>query len=314
MPALICGTLSFDTVMVLNDKFKHHIQSMEERRDMLDIYFVIPDLRRQFGGCAGNIAYNLKLLGEEPYPMATVGNDFSSYEKWFEEHNIKQDYVTVFDHSLTAQIFVTVDMEDNQITAFHPGAMSFSHLTQLPLDSNCTLGTVSADSHDGMMTHALQFSETGLPFIFNPGHSIIQFDGDELLKFIEQANWILVNQHEWDYMHGLTNLTEEQVAQRVAALIITLGDEGAMIYAQGTRYQIPVARVRAVNDTNNCGDAFCAGILYGLLKDADWETTGRIASLMGAIKVEHHGSQNHHFNLEQFKNRFQKTFGYRLII
>ncbi|OQW91334.1 MAG: carbohydrate kinase family protein [Beggiatoa sp. IS2] len=313
MSVLICGSLTYDTIMVFNDKFKHHLLPAEPLAGF-DIYFVVPDLRRQFGGSAGNIAYSLKILGAEPFPMSAVGMDFGPYAEWLDNHGIQRDYITIIDHSYTAQTFVTIDMDDSLITAFHPGALSFSHYNQVSHTHGMQLGTVSAGAAESMMAHALQFVEAGIPFVFDPGRSIMQFDGDELMKFIEHASWILVNQHEWQLMAKHTGLSPAQIAKRIRALIVTLGAEGALIYTQDTRYQIPAAQAKAVNDMTGCGDAFCAGLLYGLLKDIDWETTGRIATLMGAIKVEHHGSQNHTFTLDLFKARFKKNFGYALIV
>lgn len=314
MSVLICGTVTYDTIMVFNDKFKHQLIP-EKIEEALDVYFMVPDLRRQFGGSAGNIAYNLKMLGAEPLLMATVGIDFDSYGEWLDNHHIRRDYITKIDHCYTAQTFITIDMEDNQITAFHPGAMSFSHYNQVwKAAKEAKLGIVTLDSTDAMVTHALQFIEAGIPFVFDPGQSITQFDGDELLKFVEQAHWIVVNEKEWKTIEQRTRLTPEQVARRIQALIITKGKNGSTIYAQETRYQIPPAKAREINDSRSCGDAFCAGLLYGLLKDIDWETTGRIASLMGAIKMEHHGSQNHIITVDLFKTRFKKNFGYALIV
>jgi adenosine kinase len=315
MSILICGCMSYDTVMVFNDKFNHTISAEEiHSNEPFDIHFLVPDLRLQFGGSAGNIAYNLKLLGAEPIPMATVGLDFTNYATWLDSKKISRRYIKIIDHSVTAKSFITMDMGDNKMTAFHPGATYYAQFQSIWDIDNIVLGTVSFDSTESMLNHALQFNEKGIPFIFDPGHSIIQFDGDELMKFIEQANWILLNQKEWEIMQQRVHLTIEQVAARVQGLIITLGSQGAMIYAQGTTYEIPPAQAKAINDPVSCGDAFCAGLLYGLFKDADWSTIGRIASLMGAIKVEHHGSQSHQFNLDNFKARFKKNFGYALIL
>lgn len=315
MSALICGTLSYDTVMVFNDKFRHHVWADQiQQAEAFDVQFMVPDLRRQFGGCAGNIAYNLRMLGLKPFIMSTVGNDFDNYADWLTNQDLPRTYITAIDHSFTAQTYMTMDMEDNKITAFHPGAMSFAHQNSIWRVKDISLGLICMENTEAMVQHALQLTEMGIPFVFDPGYSIYQLDGDELMRFIEQASWILVNEKEWLFMRQHTGLSEEQMAMRVQALIITLGDNGARIYAQGTRYQIPPARAKAANDPAGCGDAFCAGVLYGLLKDADWETTGRVAALMGAIKVEHHGSQNHRFNLELFKARFKKNFGYALII
>jgi adenosine kinase len=313
MSVLICGALTYDTVMVINEKLKNHISATAPLPTALDIHFQVPDLRRQFGGCAGNIAYNLKILGAEPLIMATVGTDFNNYAEWLDKQGIRRDYITKVDHCVTAQKFTTIDMEDNQITAFHAGAMNFSYLNHVQRAKNITLGVVCGDSAEGMLLHTQQFAEAGIPFVFAPGNSIQQFDGDELMRFIEQANWIMINKKVWMLMQQRIKLTPEQVAMRVQALLIS-SEKGSLIYTQGTRYQIPPAQFRAMNDWSGADEAFCAGLLYGLLKDIDWETTGRIANLMTAIKIEHHGSQSHNFTLEQFKLRFRKHFGYSLLI
>lgn len=313
MSVLICGSFTYDTIMVLNDKFKFFNHALDTGSG--DLYYVIPDLRRQYGGCAGNIAYNLKMLGGQPLPMATVGTDFAQYADWLDSQGIPRTCIHQVSHSYTAQNFVTIDMEDNRITAFYAGAMTFSSFNHVAKAANkATLGTVSLDHSEAMKTHALQFTEAAIPFIFDPGHSITEFDSNDLLSFVEQANWILVNDKEWAFMSNTIDLTEEEVAIRVQALVITHGAKGATIYAEGAKYQIPAARAQAVNDTSTCGDAFCAGLLYGLSKDIDWETTGRIAALMGAIKAEHHGSQTHLVTLDTFKARFKKNFGYALIV
>jgi adenosine kinase len=205
-------------------------------------------------------------------------------------------------------------MDDNQITAFHPGAMNFSHYNRVSDVPGVTIGIVSPDGREGMVQHAREFTVAGIPFIFDPGQGIAMFDGNDLLQFIEQATWVVVNDYEWRVMRERTGLSEEQLARRVQALIVTKGADGAIIYTTDTVYQIPAAAVKAANDPTGCGDAFRGGLLYGLMKDIDWETTGRIATLMGAIKIEHHGTQNHSFTLDEFKQRFKKNFGYTLLI
>lgn len=312
MSALICGSFAFDTIMVFNDKFKHHI--LPEKVHIINVSFLVPDMRREFGGCAGNIAYNLKLLGGNPLPMGTVGTDFGSYAEWMDNCGIPRTHLTTIDHSYTAQAFITTDMDDNQITAFHPGAMNFSHNNQISQAQDVTIGIVSPDGREGMIEHARQFSAAGIPFIFDPGQGMPMFDGNDLLQFIEQATWVIVNDYEWQLMHERTQLSPQQMVERVRALIITKGAEGAVIYTANTVHNIPSAEVKIVQDPTGCGDAFRGGVLYGLMKDIDWETTGRIASLMGAIKVEHHGTQNHRFILDEFKQRFKKNFGYTLLM
>ncbi|OQW94112.1 MAG: carbohydrate kinase family protein [Beggiatoa sp. IS2] len=312
MSALICGSFAFDTIMVFNGKFKHHI--LPDQVHILNVSFLVPDLRREFGGCAGNIAYNLNLLGGQGLPMGTVGTDFTEYAAWMDTCGIPRPHVKIIDNTYTAQAFITTDMDDNQITAFHPGAMNFSHYNKVTDAQTIQMGIVSPDGREGMIEHAKQFALAGIPFIFDPGQGLPLFDGNDLLQFIEQATWVIVNDYEWQLMHQHINLSPQQVAQRLQALIITKGAEGSLIYTPHTTYQIPLATAKSVSDPTGCGDAFRAGLLYGLMRDIDWETTGRIASLLGAIKVEHHGTQNHTFTLDEFKQRFLENFDYQLLI
>lgn len=308
MAALICGSLAYDTIMVFHDKFKHHI--LPDQVHILNVSFLVPDLRREFGGCAGNIAYNLKLLGGTALPMATAGTDFAPYAAWMDSYQISRDYIKIIENSYTAQAFITTDMDDNQITAFHPGAMNFSHENNISQAQGVQLGIVSPDGRDGMLQHAQQFAEAGIPFVFDPGQGMPMFNGDDLKQFVEKATWATFNDYEWQLMHERTGMTMEQVANQLKGLIITKGAEGAIIYSGDKIYQIPAAKPRAVKDPTGCGDAFRGGLLYGLMNGIDWETTGRIASLMGAMKIEQNGTQNHFFSLDEFKQRFHENFGY----
>lgn len=308
MSALICGSMAYDTIMVFQDKFKHHI--LPEKVHMLNVSFLVPTMRREFGGCAGNIAYNLKLLNEEPLIMATVGHDFEPYAKWLNQHKIKNQYIRLIENQFTGQAYITTDEDDNQITAFHPGAMSFSHENSIPTDKNSIrIGIVSPDGKDGMQLHAKQFAELKIPFIFDPGQGMPMFNGAELLTFIDQATWLTLNDYEAELMQEKTGLNLAQLAEKVKALIVTQGGEGSSIYTDGKQIKIPAAPVAKLSDPTGCGDAYRAGLLYGLLNDLDWQITGRIASLMGAIKIEHYGTQNHSFNSETFKQRYQDSFG-----
>jgi adenosine kinase len=266
-------------------------------------------MRRETGGCAGNIAYNLKLLGGEPKIMATVGRDFDPYSDWMAECDIDTSHIKVIDNSYTAQAFITTDKDDNQITAFHPGAMSFAHENLVEDAEGITIGMVSPDGRDGMIEHARQFVEAGIPFIFDPGQGLPMFDGEDLKRFIEQATWVAVNDYEAQLLEERTGMSPHEIAEHVEALIITRGGEGSHIYTKEHRLEIPSAEVREVNDPTGCGDAYRAGLLYGLMNELDWETTGRIASLMGAIKVETHGTQNHRFTVDEFKARYTNAFG-----
>ncbi len=310
MSALICGSFAYDTIMVFHDRFKNHI--LPEQVHILNVSFLVPDMRREFGGCAGNIAYNLKLLGGEPLPMATVGDDFEPYARWFERCGIEQKHIKVISGSFTGQAFITTDMDDNQITAFHPGAMSCAHENRVTDAQGVSIGIVSPDGREGMIEHAAQFAEAGIPFIFDPGQGMPMFNGEELLRFVEQATWVALNDYESQLLQERTGKSLEQLAAMVRAVVVTRGAEGSRIYADGTCTEIPSARVTEPVDPTGCGDAYRAGLLYGLMNDLDWPTTGRVAALMGAVKIEHHGTQNHHFGLDEFGERFEKEFGYSL--
>jgi adenosine kinase len=275
----------------------------------LNVAFLVPRLRREFGGCATNIAYNLKLLGGNPLPMATVGQDFEPYRKWLKKHGIRQDHVRTLPDVFTAQAFITTDLDDNQITAFHPGAMNFSEKNKVGDAKGVKIGMVSPDGRTGMIRHAEQFAKKKIPFIFDPGQGMPMFNGDDLRHFIEQATWVTVNDYEWELLKSRTGWTEADITSRVDALIVTLGAKGSVIHTRNKTHEIPTVKPKTVADPTGCGDAYRAGLLYGLLNDLDWETTGRIASLMGSIKIEQHGTQNHTFTREQFKKRFKAAFG-----
>ncbi|HEX9803745.1 MAG TPA: carbohydrate kinase family protein [Gammaproteobacteria bacterium] len=310
MSALICGSIAYDTIMVFHDHFKNHI--LPDKVHMLNVSFLVPEMRRETGGCAGNIAYNLKLLGGEPQIMATVGGDFAPYAEWLEQCGIDIGNIRLIDSTYTAQAFITTDRDDNQITAFHPGAMSFAHENRVEEAEGVTIGIVAPDGRDGMLEHATQFDEAGIPFIFDPGQGLPMFDGDDLLRFIEQATWVAVNDYEAQLLEDRTGKSPHEIAELCEALIVTRGGEGSHIYTRKHRIEIPAARAHDVLDPTGCGDAYRAGLLYGLMNDMDWETTGRIASLLGAIKIAHHGTQNHRFTMDEFKARFHEAFGYHL--
>lgn len=305
MSALICGSYAYDTIMVFHDKFKNHI--LPDKVHMLNVSFLVPDMRREFGGCAGNIAYNLKLLGSDPLPMATVGSDFTPYAEWMDQCGISREHIRVVD-SYTGQAFITTDLDDNQITAFHPGAMSMSHENHVSDAPGATIGIVSPDGRDGMIEHAKEFAEAGVPFIFDPGQGMPMFDGDDLLRFVEQASWVTVNDYEMEMLQQRTGKSPHEIADQVEALIVTLGGEGSHVYTKGKRVEIPPINTSQLADPTGCGDAYRAGLLYGLMNDMDWETTGRLASLAGGIKIEHHGTQKHSYTREAFDARFVKEF------
>ena len=307
MTALICGSLAYDNIMVFNDRFKNHI--LPDKIHILNVSFLVPDMRKEFGGCAGNIAYNLKLLGGDGLIMGTAGQDFAEYKEWLDRNGIDQSHIRILDETLTAQAFITTDLDDNQITAFHPGAMNHSHQNRVADASGVKLGIVAPDGRDGMVEHAQQFAEAGIPFIFDPGQGMPMFDGDDLKTFIEQATWITVNDYEWQLMQDRTGWDYHDLEDKVEALIVTRGGEGSVIYTDEGDMHIPAAKPSEVRDPTGCGDAYRAGLLFGLQKGLDWSVTGRIASLMGAIKIEQAGTQNHSFTLDEFKKRYKDSFG-----
>ena len=299
--------MAFDTIMVFRDRFRNHI--LPDQIHILNVSFLVPELRREFGGCAGNISYNMALLGATGYPMATVGHDFGPYADWLRSRNVPDRYLRIIDTEHTAQAFITTDLDDNQITAFHPGAMNHAHENHVPGKDGIRIGMISPDGRQGMIDHARQFATAGIPFVFDPGQGMPMFDGDDLRRFVEQADWVTVNDYEWQLLRERTGWQAEDVAARVKALIITRGGEGSEIHASGRQFHIPAVKVAGIADPTGCGDAYRAGLLYGLLNGLDWETTGRIASLLGGIKVEHQGTQNHDFTMAQFSARYEAEFG-----
>ena len=308
MPAaLICGSLAYDTIMVFQDQFKNHI--LPDKVHILNVSFLVPRMRREFGGCAGNIAYNLRLLGDDPIPMATVGQDFGPYRAWFTEHGIRLDRIKELPELFTAQAFITTDLDDNQITAFHPGAMLRSHENHVRDVEGATFGIVAPDGRDAMLQHASEFKAGGIPFIFDPGQALPLFNGEEFRHFIEQADYVVVNDYESSLLRERTGWDEATIASKVRAFIVTQGPNGSRIHTREAVHDIPPAHERRITDPTGCGDAYRAGLIFGLMRDYDLPTCGRMASLMGALKIEHPGTQNQHFTYTEFAEQFRQQFG-----
>jgi len=306
--ALICGSVAYDTILQFPDRFKSHI--LPDKIHILNVSFLVPDMRREFGGCAANIAYSLKLLGDRGVPMATAGHDFTPYRARMESQGIAVDHIKVIDDSFTAQAFITTDLDDNQITAFHPGAMQHAHLNRVS-DAGAAigLGIVAPDGRQAMIEHAAQFAAAKIPFIFDPGQGMPMFGAEDLKTFISQARWVTLNDYEWELLQQKTGFAVSDITAQVEALVVTRGAEGSVIYTEGRTLTIPSVRPAAVVDPTGCGDAYRAGLIHGLLRGLDWETTGRVASLMGAIKIESRGPQNHSFTQAQFDRRYRDNFG-----
>lgn len=310
MRTLICGSIAYDNIMVFPDHFKNHI--LPEKIHVLNVAFLVPEMRREFGGCAGNIAYNLKMLGGEPIMMATVGDDIQPYMERFETLSLDQSCILHVKDTFTAQAFITTDLDDNQITAFHPGAMNFSHLNSVNDASQVKLGIIAPDGRDGMLLHAQEFHAAGVPFIFDPGQGLPMYNGNELTDFINKADYVAVNDYEGQLLQERTGLTMTAIADRVKALIVTLGAEGSIIYANGKEIRIPCVKPAEIIDPTGCGDAYRAGLLYGIVNDMDWSTSGQLGSLMGALKIAQRGGQNHHFTRDEIDQYYYENFSSRI--
>jgi len=307
MSTLICGSIAFDSIMVFHDRFRNHI--LPDQLHILNVSFFVPEMRREFGGCAGNIAYNLKLLGGDPLIMATVGDDAAPYLGRLETLGLSRAHVTQVPGSFTAQAFITTDLDDNQITAFHPGAMVHSHLNKVEQATGVQLGIVSPDGRDGMLEHCRQFADAKIPFIFDPGQGLPMFNGEELLDCLKLADYCTVNDYEARLLCERTGRSIESLAGEVKALIVTLGGEGSEIHTAGRKIDIPCAVPTSVEDPTGCGDAHRAGLLYGIEQGMDLEQSGRLASLMGAIKIASRGGQNHAPSREEIAEAYRKAFG-----
>jgi adenosine kinase len=307
MSILICGSIAYDNIMVFPGRFSDHI--LPEQIHILNVSFLVPELRREFGGCAGNIAYNLKMLGSEPLVMGAVGDDSPPYLERLKRLGIKLDSVRRVPGTLTAQAFITTDLDDNQITAFHPGAMNHSHENRITRDLGVKLAIVAPDGREGMLRHARELADLGIPFMFDPGQGLPMFSGEELLAFVAQASYLALNDYEGRMLEERSGRKLEELALKLKALILTRGAEGSIIYADGKRFDIPCAKAAAVVDPTGCGDAYRAGLLYGIASGFDWQKTGRLASLMGAIKVASRGGQNHSAGRDEIRRLYRQNFG-----
>lgn len=305
MQTLICGSIAFDTIMVFQDQFKNHI--LPDQIHKLSVAFFVPEMRKEFGGTAGNIAYNLKLLEGEPLIMATVGEDFGNYQTWMDENKLSNQHIKTIPNTFTAQAFITTDLDDNQITAFHPGAMMESHQNSINDAKDIDMAIIAPDGRDGMFQHAKECFDAKIPFMFDPGQGLPMFNGEELMHFIDMATYLAVNDYEAQVLQDKTGLTLDQIAVKVDALIVTLGAEGSHIYADGQRYVIPSVKPTAVVDPTGCGDAYRAGLLYGIVRKWDWPTCGRLAATMGAIKIASRGGQNHKPSRENIEDIYSQA-------
>jgi adenosine kinase len=302
MHTLICGSIAYDTIMVFNDHFKNHI--LPEKIHILNVSFLVPDMRREFGGCAGNIAYNLQMIGGKPLIMATVGDDYQPYASRLSDLDLAKTHMRHVRDTFTAQAFIT----------FHPGAMNFSHENHVTDAKDVNLGIVAPDGRDGMVQHAREFHEAGIPFMFDPGQGLPMFNGEELLDIVSKADYLAVNDYEGQLMQERTGRTLEALAKLVKGLIVTKGSKGSLIYSDGQQIEIPSVKADKLVDPTGCGDAFRAGLLYGIANEMDWQSAGQLGSLMGSLKIAQRGGQNHSFSRDAIDQRYFEIFGSRILL
>ncbi len=296
MATLICGSLAFDTIMNFEGKFAEQI--LPDQLHILNVSFLVPTLRRDFGGCAGNIAYALKLLGGSPLPMATLGNDGAGYLQRLRDLGIATDYVRQINETYTAQALIMTDQDNNQITAFHPGAMMQAHVTQIKSHPDIKLGIISPDGRDAMLQHAEQFKAADIPFVFDPGQGLPMFNGDELACFIEQASWVTVNDYEGKMLSDRTGWSHAEISQRVKGLIVTLGAQGSEVWVDGEKILVAPVQATAVVDPTGCGDAYRGALLFGLERDWPLARCAALGNQLGSLKIAQRGPQNYSVDLK----------------
>ena len=291
MAAVICGSLAFDTIMSFEGRFAEQI--LPDQLHILNVSFLVPALRRDFGGCAGNIAYSLKLLGGRPLPMATLGSDGADYLQRLKTQGISTEFVRQVDDTYTAQAMIMTDRDNNQITAFHPGAMMQAHRTRIAARSDIRLGIISPDGRDAMLQHAQQFKAAGIPFVFDPGQGLPMFDGAELTAFIDQASWVTVNDYEGKMLCDRTGLSNAEISRRVQGLVVTLGAEGCEVWVTGEKTLVPPVKAKEVVDPTGCGDAWRGALLYGLEQGWELVRCAALGNQVGALKIASRGPQNY---------------------
>lgn len=297
MAAVICGSLAFDTIMTFEGRFADQI--LPDQLHILNVSFLVPALRRDFGGCAGNIAYALNALGGRALPMATVGSDGADYVAHLQGLGIGTEFVRELADTYTAQCFITTDLANNQITAFHPGAMQQAHVTRITARDDIRLGIISPDGRDAMLQHAEQFKQAGIPFVFDPGQGLPMFNGDELARFIEQSDWVTVNDYEGKMLSERTGWDNAEISRRVRGLVVTLGEEGCDVWVHGERTHVPAVKPAAIVDPTGCGDAWRGALLFGLEQGWPLEKCALLGNRIGALKIAQRGPQNYTVDRQQ---------------
>ncbi|WP_310643586.1 carbohydrate kinase family protein [Limnohabitans sp.] len=291
MASLICGSLAFDSIMTFEGRFAEQI--LPDQLHILNVSFLVPALRRDFGGCAGNIAYSLKMLGGQPLPMATLGSDGADYLKRLNDLGISTEFVRQVEDIYTAQAMIMTDRDNNQITAFHPGAMMQAHSLRIEKRADIKLGIISPDGRDAMLQHAEQFNAAGIPFVFDPGQGLPMFDGDELARFVDQATWVTVNDYEGKMLSERTGLSHADISRRVDGLVVTLGAHGCEVWVGGEKTVVPPVKARDVVDPTGCGDAWRGALLFGLEQGWSLAQCAALGNQVGALKIAQRGPQNY---------------------
>lgn len=299
MSILVCGSMAYDSILVFYDKFQNHL--LANQLDNINVSFFAPDMRKEFGGCAGNIAYNLNLLGLAPYIVASVGRDFTPYAEHLDKLGISQVLIQVDNTHYTAQAMITSDQDNNQISTFHPGAMQTGHHNIIPDDNQgepWQLALVGPDARESIMAHGKRLSELGVPFIFDPGQAMPILLKDDLLTLLRQANWLVCNEYEYELLQNKTGLSAQGLIEYVDAFIVTQAEKGSTVYTQDNIYQANTLAQTEVDPTG-CGDAYRAGLIYGILNQLDWQQTAKIANCCAGVKLASLGGQNHQYNLAE---------------
>lgn len=301
MSILVCGSMAYDSIMVFRDYFKNHI--MPDQIHKLSVAFYTPEMEKNFGGTAGNIGHNLNLLKTNFFIMSTVGTDFDTYSDWLQKRKINTKYIKKLSDQFTAQAFITTDLDDNQITAFHPGAMTQSEVNSLSdISENIEIVLISPDGKEGMIKHANEAYNKKIPFIFDPGQGLPMFNEQELKDFIEKATYITVNDYEAELLSKNSHMSLDEIQKKVDALIITKGSSGSTIMTSSDKIQIPAFNVENPVDPTGCGDAYRAGIAFGIVNNWDWEKSGKLASALASLKVNHKGGQNHNPSIDEIQS------------
>ena len=308
MKILVTGSIAYDTIMVFPDRFRNHL--LADQLHILNVCFLTPEMRREYGGTAGNIGYNLRLLGEQPLVMAAVGEDIAPYLARLEKLGVGTAHLRRVAGQFTAQAFITTDLDDNQITAFHPGAMNYAHENHIGRELAAGIAIIAPDGKQGMLQHARECAGAGVPFLFDPGQGLPMFSGAELAEFVRLADYLAVNDYEGRMLEEKTGRRLEELARELKALVVTHGAQGSVLFAGGQRHDIACVQADAVSDPTGCGDAYRAGLLYGIAHGWDWPSTGKLGAVMGAIKIAHRGAQNHATASGEIEERFRRAFGY----